>query len=63
MRGARDRALKAALGPRSTAGLLERSGRDVFEREAEDFTISAESVESPGEVGLNGDAESSGRSR
>ena len=39
----------------SALGALERGGRHVLEREAEQVTMGAEPVEDPGEVGLDGD--------
>jgi Tetratricopeptide repeat len=58
MRGERGRALKVALAPRSTEDLLEGGGRDVFERESEDVAMGPETVEGPGEIGLDGHGES-----
>src|SRR5690606_26118589 len=56
--GDRFRALGVASARRSTERLLECGRRHLFEPEAEDVAMRAETIEGPGEVRLRGDAES-----
>jgi hypothetical protein len=48
-------AVAARARAASAEGLLEGSGRERFERKAEDFTVRAEALECPREISLDRD--------